>query len=58
MNNMDMQKLMTMLSQMDKKDLERGLAQASEILKNKETQDNQKKSTMQNSHNCQRKKMY
>ncbi len=58
MNNMDMQKLMTMLSQMDKKDLERGLAQASEILKSKESQDNSKKSTSQNSHNCQRKKMY
>ena len=58
MNNMDMQKLMTMLSQMDKKDLERGLAQASEILKNKEAQENQKNQTRQNSHNCQRKKMY
>ena len=31
---MDMAKLMAMLSKMDKKDLEKGLAQASEILKN------------------------
>lgn len=30
---MDMAKLMEMLSKMDKKDLEKGLAQASEILK-------------------------
>lgn len=58
MNNMDMQKLMTMLSQMDKKDLERGLAQASEILKNKEAQENQKNQQRPNSHNCQRKRMY
>ena len=31
---MDMAKLMAMLSKMDKNDLEKGLAQASEILKN------------------------
>jgi len=31
---MDMAQLMEMLSKMDKKDLEKGIAQASEILKN------------------------
>lgn len=35
MNNIDMNSLMNMLSKMDKKDLEKGLAQASEILKTK-----------------------
>ncbi len=32
MNDIDMQKLMDMLSKMDKKDLEKGLSQASQIL--------------------------
>lgn len=32
MNNMDMNELMKMLSKMDKKELEQGLAQASKIL--------------------------
>lgn len=50
MNNIDMQKLMAMLSQMDKRDLERGLAKASEILKNKEMQENMKN----NNNNCKR----
>lgn len=40
---MDMAKLMAMLSKMDKKDLEKGLAQASEILKNQNAN---------NSNNC------
>ena len=31
MNNLDVNELMKMLSQMDKKDLEKGLAQASKI---------------------------
>lgn len=33
---MDMAKLMEMLSKMDKKDLEKGLSQASQILKTKD----------------------
>ena len=33
-NNLDMAKLMSMLSKMDKKDLEEGLAKASKILQN------------------------
>ena len=32
MNNLDMNQLISMLSKMDKKDLEKGLAQASQIL--------------------------
>lgn len=32
MNNIDMAKLMSLLSKMDKKDLENGLAQASKML--------------------------
>lgn len=56
MNNFDMQKLMSMLSQMDKKDLERGLAQASEILKNKELQDKQRNQQRPNG-NCQKNRM-
>ena len=36
MNNLDMNALMSMLSKMDKKDLERGLAQASKILSSKD----------------------
>lgn len=36
-NNFDMNKLMNMLSKMDKKDLEQGLAKASQILGSKET---------------------
>lgn len=34
MNNIDINKLMEMLSKMDKKDIEKGLAQASQILGN------------------------
>ena len=34
-NNFDMAKMMSMLSKMDKKDLEEGLAKASKILQNK-----------------------
>ncbi len=55
MNNFDMQKVMAMLSQMDKKDLEQGLAKASEILKNKEMEENMRKncnSNSSNSNNC------
>lgn len=36
MNNFDMNTLMSMLSKMDKKDLEKGLAQASKILSSKD----------------------
>ena len=35
MNNMDINKLMEMLSKMDKKDLEKGMNQAAQILKNR-----------------------
>ncbi len=35
-NNMDMAKLMNMLSKMDKKDLEQGLNKVSQMLKNKD----------------------
>jgi hypothetical protein len=35
MNNLDVNALMKMLSKMDKKELEAGLAKAQEILKNK-----------------------
>ena len=35
-NNLDMAKLMNMLSKMDKKDLESGLAKASKILNSKD----------------------
>ena len=34
-NNFDMAKIMAMISKMDKKDLEAGLAQANKILQNK-----------------------
>ena len=34
-NNMDMMKLMSMLSKMDKKDLEAGIAKANKILQTK-----------------------
>lgn len=34
MNNVDVNKLMEMLSKMDKKDLEKGLAQAAQVLGN------------------------
>ena len=36
MDNMDMAKLMSMLSKMDKKDLEQGLSKASKILNSPE----------------------
>lgn len=36
MDNFDMNKLMSMLSKMDKKELEKGLQQASQILKTKD----------------------
>ena len=36
MNNFDMAKLMSLLSKMDKKDLEEGLAKASQILNSKD----------------------
>lgn len=36
MNNINMNMLMNMLSKMDKKDLEKGIAQANEILKSKD----------------------
>lgn len=34
-NNIDMNMLMNMLSKMDKKDIEKGMAQVSQMLKNK-----------------------
>ena len=37
-NNMDMAKLMNMLSKMDKKDLEQGLNKVSQMLKNKDAE--------------------
>ena len=40
MNNYDMQKIMAMLSKMDKKDLEAGIAKANEILKNAKSGEN------------------
>lgn len=36
MDNFDMNKLMSMLAKMDKKDLEKGIAQASQILNSKD----------------------
>ena len=39
MNNVDMNKLMEMLSKMDKKDLEKGMAQAAQILGNGNKED-------------------
>ena len=36
MNNADMEKIMTMLSKMDKKDLEAGIAKANAILNSKD----------------------
>ncbi|MCI8397609.1 MAG: hypothetical protein HFJ52_08460 [Clostridia bacterium] len=36
MNEFDMNKLMSMLSKMDKKDIEKGIAQASKILNSKD----------------------
>lgn len=38
MNNLDVNQLMSMLSKMDKKDLEKGLAQASKILGSNNTE--------------------
>lgn len=40
MNNLDMNAIMKMLSKMDKKDLEVGLAKAQEILKQKGIENN------------------
>lgn len=39
MNNADMQKIMAMLSKMDKKDLEAGIAKANAILNSKDKND-------------------
>ena len=36
MENLDMQKILSMLSKMDKKDLEAGIAKAKEILNSKD----------------------
>jgi len=36
MNNIDMNKLMNMISKMDKKDLEKGIQQASQMLNSKD----------------------
>ncbi len=38
-NNLDMAKLMSMLSKMDKKDLEAGIAKANQILKSNNKED-------------------
>ena len=43
MDNIDMNKLMNMISNMDKKELEKGLAKASEILKSKSKDKKQEK---------------
>lgn len=43
MNNEDMSKLLTMLSKIDKKDLENGLAQAEKLLKMQKTNNEQNK---------------
>lgn len=52
MNNFDMNKLMNMISKMDKKDLENGIAQASKFLNSKDKEDIMKKiSNMQNGTN-------
>ena len=40
MNNLDMNALMKIISKMDKKDLEAGLAKAQEILKQKGVENN------------------
>ena len=43
MNNFDMNKLMNMISKMDKKDLEKGIAQASQFLNSKDKEEIMKK---------------
>lgn len=43
MNQFDMNQLMNLLSKMDKKDLEKGLAQASQILKTNDKEEILKK---------------
>ncbi len=53
-NNMDMNKLMSMLSKMDKKDLDAGLAKVSKMLNSKEADaviDNIKKNASNNQNN-------
>ena len=47
MNNLDMNAIMKMLSKMDKKDLEVGLAKAQEILKQKGVENNNNNSKKQ-----------
>ena len=39
MNNADMEKIMAMLSKMDKKDLEAGIAKANQVLQNTNKED-------------------
>ncbi len=41
-NNLDMQKMIEILSKMDKNQLEQGMAKAQEILKNKRNLENKK----------------
>ena len=55
-NNINMNMLLNMLSKMDKKDLENGIAQANKILnsKNKEEILNQLKNTNNNNNNNQK----
>lgn len=49
MNNFDMNKLMNMISKMDKKELEKGIAQASQMLNAKDKEEIMKKlNNMQN----------
>ncbi len=43
MNNIDMNKLMSMLSKMDKKDIEKGLEQASKVFGVKDSEELKKK---------------
>ena len=49
-NNFDMAKMMSILSKMDKKDLEEGLSKASKILQNKS-----KDEILRDINNCQNK---
>lgn len=47
MSNLDMNQLMSMLSKMDKKDLEKGMAQVSQMLNTKDKDEILKKLTNQ-----------
>lgn len=56
-NNIDMNKLISMLSKMDKKDLEKGFSQAMNVLGNKDKEEILKKlGNLQNGKNWKRKR--